>query len=172
MRSKDSPLILFHVKQKRLNAASDWELLKAFLWQWNIPGEKRDTFVGKGALKLPECCCLVTRLLRLLQPALKASARERTSEQLCKTESSPWVRPACVNYVPLRSYRTCAEVEEGGPGLHLAHTASTPHLSHTDAFLSQPAFIWNTVCQSACVCAVYFTEVSYHSTKRRNRCHL
>lgn len=31
-----------------------------------IPGEKCDMFVGKGALKLPECCCLVIHLLRLL----------------------------------------------------------------------------------------------------------
>lgn len=78
--SKASPLILFHVKQKGLNTAPDLKL-----WQWNIPGEKRDMLVWKGALRLPECFCLFIRLLKLLQPVLYC-------KQLCQTVSSLWVR--------------------------------------------------------------------------------
>ena len=65
-------LVLFHVKQERLSTASDRKPRR-----WNIPGGKHDMFVGRGALKLPECCCPVTCLLRLLRPAQKASHRER-----------------------------------------------------------------------------------------------
>lgn len=85
--SKASPLILFHVKQKGLNTAPDLKL-----WQWNIPGEKRDTFVWKGALRLPECFCLFIRLLKLLQPVLywgrdKETEDKKARNHLCESGS-------------------------------------------------------------------------------------
>lgn len=113
--SKASPLILFHVKQKGLNTAPDLKL-----WQWNIPGEKRDKFVWKGALRLPECFCLFIRLLKLLQPVLYWGRDKETEDK--KTAVSNSI--ISVSQVP--SGLTCTEVEEGGPRLHLAYFPSCP----------------------------------------------
>ena len=84
-RSKDSPLIRFHVKQKRLNTASD----RRFLWQWNIPGEKRDMFVGKRSFEvtwvlLPRHMC--ARVTTAGSEGLyTVRERERTTQQLRET---------------------------------------------------------------------------------------
>lgn len=169
-RSKDSPLIRFHVKQKLFNTASDWKL---FLWQWNIPGLICDMLVAKGSLKLPECCCLVILLLRFLQLALwpthTGPKRERTTKQLGETVWSLWVSPSCVNNVPFRSYlqrRTLPQVTLGThpllPLLTLPPLLLERLIYHLPVFSCQNLDLkWNTV--SEFVHALYVGH--YHSTK-------
>lgn len=88
--------------QTKVNEHSLW--LKAFLRQWNIPGEKRDMFVGKKAFW--SYLSPAVGFLRLLHlKAWNYWTKRETRQQLCKTaSSSAWLSPSCVNYVPFRSY--------------------------------------------------------------------
>lgn len=85
-----------------------------------VEHSRRETFVWKGALRLPECFCLFIRLLKLLQPVLYWGRDKETEDK--KTAVSNSI--ISVSHVP--SGLTCTEVEEGGPRLHLAYFPCCP----------------------------------------------
>lgn len=98
---KDSPLTLFHVKQKHLNTTFEWKL-----WQWNIPEEKHEIRVWKRSFEVTWVLLPLYMMTQVISAFSVLGQRQRTQ----------WNSIVSVSQPP--SSLTCKEVEEGGWRLH------------------------------------------------------